>query len=112
MAASKLKFQRILIVFIDRSTVGTAQLDSVRGYARQYGFEVQSRADGLTNLAERSQFSDRSRQFACPRLEFLEQAHVLDRDNRLVGEGFEKLNLPFSERPDLHPTNHDCTDSD
>ena len=72
MAASKLKFQRILIVFINRSTVGTAQLDRVRGYARQYGFQVQSRADGLTNLAEGSQFSDRSRQFACPRLEFLE----------------------------------------
>ena len=31
-------------------------------------------------------------------LEFLEQPHVLDGDDRLVGEGFEKPNLLFSER--------------
>ena len=31
-------------------------------------------------------------------LEFLEQPHVLDGDHRLIGEGFEKLDLPVRKR--------------
>ena len=34
-------------------------------------------------------------------LEFLEQAHVLDGDDRLVGEGFQELDLCWGERDAL-----------
>src|SRR5262249_34934656 len=34
-------------------------------------------------------------------LDFVEQAHVLDRDHRLVGEGGEQLDLLVGERRDL-----------
>ena len=104
MAASKMKFQRILVVLVNRSAISTTKLDGVGGNARQNGLEVQSRADRLTDLAERSQFSDRSRQFACPRLEFLEQAHVLNRDDRLVGKSFKQLDLSWSEGAHLGTT--------
>ena len=36
-------------------------------------------------------------QFCVALLDFLEQPHVLDGDDRLIGEGFEKLDLPFRE---------------
>ena len=38
-------------------------------------------------------------------LQFLEQAHVLDRDDGLIGKGFEKRDLLLSERTDLKSTN-------
>ena len=40
-------------------------------------------------------------QFRVALLEFLEQAHVLDGDDRLVGEGFEQRNLLFGEGSNL-----------
>ena len=43
-------------------------------------------------------------------LEFLKQPHVLDRDNRLVGEGFKKRDLAVRKRLDLKPPNEDRTD--
>ena len=36
-----------------------------------------------------------------PRLHLVEQAHVLDRNDGLIGEGLNKLDLPLSEWPGL-----------
>ena len=33
-------------------------------------------------------------------LDFVEQPHVLNRDHRLVGEGFDQLDLLVGKRPD------------
>ena len=41
---------------------------------------------------------------AVPRLQFLEQAHVLDSDLGLIGEGLEKSDLLLSERTNLRAT--------
>ena len=49
-------------------------------------------------------------QFCVAFLEFLEQAHVLDGDDGLVGEGLEQRNLLFRERSDFCSTNHDRPD--
>ena len=38
--------------------------------------------------------------------EFLEQAHVLDGDNGLIGEGLEKRDLFVGERTNFRATNH------
>ena len=47
------------------------------------------------------QFADGLRQFARPRLKFLEQPHVLNRDYRLVGEGFKQFDLLIREMAGL-----------
>ena len=49
-------------------------------------------------------------QFRVALAEFFEQSHVLDGDDRLVGEGFDQLDLPFGKRlndvtPDDDATN-------
>ena len=44
---------------------------------------------------------ERLGQLAVPRLELLEQPHVLDRDHRLVGEGLQQRDLRVGEGPHL-----------
>src|SRR5262245_2060260 len=66
--------------------------------------EVEGRANRLTDLAQRSQFADRLRQLARPRLQFLEQAYVLNGDHCLVSEGFKELDLRRGEGVHLGAT--------
>ena len=47
-------------------------------------------------------------QFRVALLQFLEQPHVLDGDDRLVGEGLEQRDLLFGERTNLVTPNHDA----
>ena len=70
----------------------------------KHSLEIESRADGLANLAQRFQFPNRPRQLAGPRLQFLEQPHVLDGDHRLVGKGFEEFDLRRGEGAHLDAT--------
>jgi hypothetical protein len=42
----------------------------------------------------------------------LEESHVLDRDDDLVGEGLEQLDLVVREWPDDHPGDADDADAD
>src|SRR5262249_21210522 len=53
------------------------------------------------NLAGRRLLVQRLGEIAVPDLEFLEQTHVLDGDDRLVGEGPEQLDLLVREWPHL-----------
>src|SRR3990172_4476888 len=55
-------------------------------------------------------FFDRSSQLAGPCLQFLEEADVLDGDDRLVGEGFDQLDLLFRELTDPCPADRDGPD--
>ena len=43
-------------------------------------------------------------------LGLVEQAHVLDRDHRLVGEGLEQRDLRVRKRPGFGPGDRDCAD--
>src|SRR5262245_1315176 len=43
-------------------------------------------------------------------VELLEQPHVLNGDHRLIGEGFEQLDLSLCERTDFCPANLNRTD--
>ena len=61
--------------------------------SRQYGFEVESGADYLADFAEGFELAYRACQFVGSLIQFFEQADVLDGDHRLVGEGFEQLDL-------------------
>ena len=79
----------------------------------EHWLHVRRRAtDDAEHLGRCRLMFQRLAQFCVALLDLFEKPHVFDGDHRLIGEGFEKLNLPFSERPDLHPTNHDCTDRD
>ena len=53
------------------------------------------------HLAGRRLLLQRLGQLAVARLHLLEQAGVLDRDHRLVGEGLQQLDLLVAERPHL-----------
>jgi hypothetical protein len=44
-------------------------------------------------------------------LQFIEKAHVLDRDDGLIGEGFEEGNLLLGKRSNLSAADHNSPDS-
>src|SRR5262245_61056249 len=95
-----------IVVLVDRPTVRTSELNRAAHDRRQYGLQVQRRAHRLTHLPQRPQLPDRAGQVGCPRLQFLEQPHVLDGDDRLVAEDLEKIDVPFRELPGLLPIDH------
>ena len=77
--------------------------------SRQYGFEVESGADYLADFAEGFELAYRACQFVGSLIQFFEQADVLDGDHRLVGEGFEELDLRRGEGAHLGATRVQCS---
>src|SRR5262249_26981333 len=67
------------------------------------------RADSLADLAERFQFANRPRQFTRALLQFLEQPHILDGDNRLIGESLEESDLLIRKGLDLLSSNQNSS---
>ena len=61
-------------------------------------------ADDSKDFAGRRLLLQRLRELTVPGLQLPEQAHVLDRDHRLVGERLEEGDLAVRERPRLLPT--------
>ena len=59
-----------------------------------------------------AQVLERGGQFARAPLHLVEQAHVLDRDHRLVGEGLDQLDLLVGERPHGFTLQNDHPDGD
>src|SRR5262249_1814209 len=55
------------------------------------------RVDRLTDLAECPKLLDRLGKLASPCLHLVEQAHILDGDDCLVGEGLEQCDLRLGE---------------
>ena len=99
------------IVLINDAAIGSGELDGVANDSAEHGLEIKSGADRLTHFAQGFQFSDRSRQFARPRFQFLKQPHVLDRYHRLVGEGLQQLDLRRGEGAHLGATRDQCSDN-
>src|SRR5580765_3633611 len=65
--------------------------------SRQDRFEVESGADYLADFAEGFELAYRACQFVGSLIQFVKQAHVLDGNDRLVGEGFNEGDLLVSE---------------
>ena len=60
----------------------------------EHRLQVERRAaDDLQHVGGRGLLLQRLGEIARPRLHLVEQAHVLDRDDRLVGEGLDELDL-------------------
>jgi hypothetical protein len=53
--------------------------------------------------------ANRARQSFCPILQLLEQPHILDRDDSLVGEGLQQSDVALAEGTDFGPRDDDCT---
>ncbi len=67
----------------------------------EHRLDIERRAHGPTDLAQRRELLNRLGQLARARLQLLEEADVLDGDDGLVGEGLEQLDLTIGERPRL-----------
>src|SRR5439155_14007283 len=78
----------------------------------EHGLHVGWRArDDAQDFAGRRLLLQRHGEVAIARLELLEEAHVLDGDDGLVGEGLEEVDLALGEWPDLRAEYGDGADS-
>jgi len=69
-------------------------------------------ADDAKDLARRRLLVERLGEVAVARLQLLEQAHVLNGDDGLVGEGLEERDLPLAEELNLRSAELDAADGD
>src|SRR6266567_4063541 len=70
----------------------------------EHRLQVERRAaDDLEDLGGRGLLLQRFTQLAAAGLHLVEQANILDRDHRLVGEGRDQLDLLIGERGDYSP---------
>ena len=68
-------------------------------------------ADDLQHVGGRGLLLQRLRQIARPRLHLVEQAHVLDGDHGLIGEGLEEVDLALGEWASLPTCDHEYADN-
>src|SRR5215831_2683650 len=92
----------VAIVAENHAVLGTANAHGILQQRLKDALEVEhGSADGLEYLGRGSLLPQRFTQFLGARLHLVEQAHVLDRDQRLVGESGDELDLPVRERLDV-----------
>src|SRR5262245_4362834 len=90
------------IVAENHAVLGTANAHGILQQRLKDALEVEhGSADGLEHLGRGSLLPQRFAQLLRARLHLVEQAHVLDRDQRLVGESGDELDLPVRERLDV-----------
>ena len=82
----------LLVEHVDRAGIGARELHGALHDRGQHVFEVERRIDRLRDLAERPQFADRAGKLVGARAQLVEQAHVLDGDDGLVGEVGQQSN--------------------
>src|SRR5262245_16088956 len=90
--------KRVVVRQKDSRVIGAANFCGVFSHNIQNRLKVRRRAgDDAQDLARRSLLLQRF-------LEFLEKPHVLNSDDRLVGEGFKELDLRSGKGANLHAT--------
>ncbi len=94
----------VAIENVDRRRAGLAKPCGALRDRIEHRFHIARRArDNTQDLADRRLLLERL-------LGLVEQAHVLDRNHRLVGEGLEECELLVGERPHLHASRKDRAD--
>jgi hypothetical protein len=97
--------QQLAIVERDCVDMGIAQLQCVRSDDVTHRLDVGRRArNHPQDLGGGRLLLEGLGQLSVPRLQLREQAHVFDRDDRLIGEGFEERDLLGREGVDLGPS--------
>ena len=99
-------------VLLDEPGVRIAELGGLFGDFMQDMPQIEGGADGAAHLAQRVDLFQRLLQFAGPLLNLLEESHILDGDDRLVGKGLEKLDLLVGEGLGLLAAHHDRPERD
>src|SRR5215831_12498371 len=85
------KMEQLAVELVERAEESVAQFHGASDDCVEHRLHVGRR------LADHAQDLARRRQVAVALSQFGEQAHVLDGNNRLVGEGLEERNLVVSE---------------
>ena len=87
--------------------LGIADPAGTRQDGAEHRIEFAGRAaDDLQHLGRRGLMLQRFAQIGGLRLHLVEQAGVLDRDHRLVGEGLHQIDLARGERAGFRPCQH------
>src|SRR3990172_8794430 len=95
----------------DMTVLGTAESCGILDEGFQNGLEIKRGAtDHLEDFAGGGLLREGLGEVAVPGLQFLEQADVLDGDDRLVGEGLQQRDLGVGEWPCLHSRDDDRPD--
>ena len=89
MRGPDVKRLRRVVILVDGATVCTRKLARPRDDGLEHRLDIERRAHRLADLPERRELVDRAGELTRPRLQLLEQADVLDGDDRLVGEGLQ-----------------------
>src|SRR5215470_15269332 len=85
---------------VQHAELGRADANRVREHGLEHRLQLAGRAgDHLQDLGAGRLLLERLGELARACLHLVEQAHVLDRDHRLVGEGLEQLDLLRTEGP-------------
>ena len=86
-----------LVELVDGAAVGPGQRIGSGHDRREHAVDVERGGDGPADLAEGLQLPHRAGEVGGTGLQLGEQAHVLDGDHRLVGEGLEQGDLLVGE---------------
>src|SRR5262245_4953542 len=87
----------------DEAEVGTGKHDGAGDDGFEHGLEVQRRANGTTDFAQR-------REVAVARLHLLKETRGVDGDHSLVSESLQELDLSLREWTFVHATDQDGAD--
>src|SRR4030095_365061 len=112
MARPKEKLLRSLIVLVDNTAIRARELNRMINDRGEYCLKIQTQTDGLSHLSQGFQFTNRSSQLVGSRFQFLEEPDVLNCNHRLVGKGFEQLDLLVREWAHLPAPNQNCPSGD
>ena len=86
VSCAQVEFLDSLVKHIDCTCLGAGELRRLGDDRVQDGFEVHGRIHRLADLAKRPQLVDRLTELARTCLNLIEQQHILDSDDGLVGE--------------------------
>src|SRR5262249_19931582 len=96
------KVEEMTVKPVDKTVLGVAEPRRALGDHVKYRLDVSQRAaDNVEHVAGCCLVFESFAQFLRARLHLVEQPHVLDRDQRLVGKSGDELDLPVRERLDV-----------
>ena len=98
------------VEFKDSTAIRFREIHCIASDRVKYLPQIQRRANRAAYLAKGAHLFKRKLKLACPLLDFLKQADVLDGDHRLVGESFDQRHLFIAKRPHFPPPSRNNSD--
>src|SRR5262249_19220811 len=105
------QLEKLAIILANVAMLGPDEPDGICNHRVQHRLEFSGRrCDDPKNFAGCRLLVQGLCEVAITNLQFLKQPHILNRDDRLVGEGLQKSNLFVCEGPNLRATDRDGSD--